>query len=405
MEEFNKFINYKDKKIHFKDLDLAELVKKYKTPFYLYSEDIILDNLDKYQKASKANGINSTICFALKSNNNIELLKSLAKKNCGADIVSSGELIRAIEAGIAPKKIVFSGVGKTREDIELGIKHEILSFNVESISELKMIGSISKEMGVKTDIAFRLNPKVHAITHKHISTGFKTHKFGLLKEDILLAMKDQSLWSHCNLIGLSVHIGSQLLSLDATKEAIHELCKLAQELDCNLEFLDVGGGLGVDYNPRNKVAPSTHDYVQNISNITKSYFPDMHILFEPGRSISASAGFLLSKVIRTKTSEECNFLIVDGGMNDFVRPSLYGAYHEIYASIESESLVETDIVGPICETADCFGEKRSLPLMNEGDFILISHTGAYGHTMSSHYNMRPQPKEYIITIKNDIVTC
>jgi len=404
MEEFNKFINYKDKKIHFKDLDLSDLVRKYKTPFYLYSEEIILDNLNRYLKASTTSGITSTICFALKSNNNLELLRSMAKKSCGADIVSSGELTRAIEAGIDPKKIVFSGVGKTREDIELGIKYKILSFNVESISELRMINSISKSLNVETDIAFRLNPKVHAITHKHISTGFKTHKFGLLKDDILMAMKDESLWSHCKLIGLSVHIGSQLLSLDATKEAIHELCKLAKQLDHDLKFLDVGGGLGVDYNPLEKVAPSIESYVQSISTITKSYFNDMHILFEPGRSISASAGFLLSKVIRSKTSEECSFLIVDGGMNDFVRPSLYGAYHEIYASIKSDTLIETDIVGPICETADCFGEKRSLPSLKEDDFIVISHTGAYGHTMSSHYNMRSKPIEYIVTIDNDIIT-
>lgn len=403
MENLKNLLNYKDKKLHFKEIDLSKIVNSNKTPFYLYSEEILIDNLNQYKDSIKKNEIDGLVCFALKSNNNLELLKALAKNESGADIVSSLELLRALEAGIDSKKIVFSGVGKTEDDIRLGIEKDILSFNVESIEELELINDIAKELNKTVDVAFRLNPKVHAKTHKHISTGFKTHKFGILKEDILAAKKNTSLWTNTNLIGLSVHIGSQLTDLDATLEAVNELCKLALSLGDTIKFVDVGGGLGVNYNSLTDKAPKIDNYIHLISEITKKYFKDIKVIFEPGRSISASAGFFISKVIRNKKSEDCNFLIVDGGMNDFVRPSLYDAYHEIYSSIQSDQLIETDIVGPICETADCFGQKRFLPNLSKDDFIVILDTGAYGFTMSSTYNMRPRPTEVVIEAELDSI--
>ena len=404
MQNSSSFLNYKNNKLHFKDIDLSKVVSSNKTPFYIYSEELLLKNYAQYTDAIRDKNINGLICFALKSNNNIAVLKALASKGCGADIVSSKELLRALEAGISKKKIVFSGVGKTEADIRLGIQKDILSFNVESIEELEMINSVAMELNKKVDIAFRLNPKVHVLTHRHISTGFKTHKFGILKEDILRSLSKSELWTNINLIGLSVHIGSQLTNLDATEKAINEVCKLAQEINQDLSFIDVGGGLGVSYNKETDNPPSIQVYVGKIAKITQSYFPNIKVIFEPGRSISASAGFFISKVIRNKTSDDNNFLIVDGGMNDFVRPSLYNAYHEIYPSILTKELKKTDIVGPICETADCFGEKRLLPNLKANDFILISYTGAYGFTMSSNYNMREKPSELIINIRNEIST-
>lgn len=402
MDNLKNLLNYSNNKLHFKEIELSKIVNTNKTPFYLYSEEILIYNLNQYKDAINKNKIDGLVCFALKSNNNLDLLKAMAKNGSGADIVSSLELLRALDAGIDSKKIVFSGVGKTEDDIRLGIEKNILSFNVESIEELELINSIGKELDRKVDVAFRLNPKVHAKTHKHISTGFKTHKFGILKEDILSAKQNSALWTNTNLIGLSVHIGSQLTDLEATLEAVNELCKLALSLGDQIKFVDVGGGLGVNYNSLNDHAPKIEHYIDLISEITKKSFKDIKVIFEPGRSISASAGFFISKVIRNKKSEDCNFLIVDGGMNDFVRPSLYDAYHEIYSSVLSDKLIETDIVGPICETADCFGQKRLLPQLSKDDFIVILDTGAYGFTMSSNYNMRNQPSELVISLNGEI---
>jgi diaminopimelate decarboxylase len=258
-----------------------------------------------------------------------------------------------------------------------------------------MINQLAKKMDKVPRICFRLNPKVIVNTHKHISTGYKTHKFGLLAEDILQAEALPKYFSHTRLVGLSIHIGSQLTELDATKKAISNMCDCAKALKSSLEFLDVGGGLGVNYKPGQ--APSIQTYMKLVFETLKEKdCLDKRIVFEPGRKIAASCGFFVSKVIRSKTSEECHFVIVDGGMNDFVRPSLYDAYHEIYSSTDTEEKITTDIVGPICETADCFGTNRTISKVKPGDYIVICDTGAYGHTMSSTYNMREKPKEFLI---------
>jgi diaminopimelate decarboxylase len=390
-----KLITFKKNQLFIDKYNFSEIVKENKTPFYLYSERILTNNFNLFKKAIKKSKQKGLICFALKSNNNIEVLKTLARLGSGADIVSGGELKQALKAGIPASKIVFSGVGKTEKEIKEGLKANILSFNVESLEELEMINSLAKKMKVKAQVAFRLNPKVHAKTHKHISTGYKTHKFGILKDDILMAAKVERYWTNTQLVGLSIHIGSQLTNLDATFEAIENMCDCANELGINLKFLDVGGGLGVNY--KEGEAPEVDAYIAGVDRIIKSKCGDIKVVYEPGRSISATCGFFVSKVIRSKVSEDCRFVIVDGGMNDFVRPSLYDAYHEIFSSVNSKDLVETDIVGPICETADCFGTSRMLPKLTDKDFVIIGDTGAYGHTMSSHYNMRKKPKEIFLT--------
>jgi diaminopimelate decarboxylase len=396
MENFDrKQLKYSKSDISLSGYSLNELLSKNKTPLYVYSEKILENNYAQFTKAIKKNKQDALICFALKSNNNIDVLKSLAKLGAGADIVSGGELKHALKAGISADKIVFSGVGKTEDEIILGLKKGIYSFNVESVEELEMINDIAMRLKKIARVAFRLNPRVHAKTHKHISTGYKTHKFGLLQADILNAVKNEKLWTNTQLVGLSVHIGSQLTCLDATLSAIKRLCICAKKTNINLEFLDVGGGLGVNYSSKSN-APAVIEYVTQMNEIIIGYYPKIKVVYEPGRRIAASAGFFLTKIIRTKTSENCRFLVVDGGMNDFVRPSLYDAFHEIYPSKKSKKVVSTDIVGPICETADCFGTNRDLPYLEKDDYIIIADTGAYGHTMSSTYNMRRLPKEIFL---------
>lgn len=395
MQKIKRPLSYLDNYLHFNETSLLEVVKKHQTPFYLYSQQIIEKNYKEFSDNCDRLNIDSLICFALKSNPNKKLLNILANIGAGADIVSGGELLRALEAGISPHKIVFSGVGKTAKEIELALSHEIYSFNVESIEELELINDLAKKNNKQARIAFRLNPKVHAKTHKNISTGFKTHKFGIIESDILEAVKSTTFWTHSTLVGLSVHIGSQLTCLDATELAIKKLCKCANEIE-GLEFLDVGGGLGIDYDKENPCAPSVEKYLSLVADtINHHYKSRIRIVFEPGRKIMATAGIFVSSVIRTKVSEGHHFTIVDGGMNDFARPSLYDAFHEIYPSKESENKVITDIVGPICETTDCFGQ-RTISSLCSGDFIAIADAGAYGFSMSSNYNLRLRPKEFLL---------
>lgn len=399
-------LRYKKGKLHFDNIPLSSIAGKVKTPFYLYSERTLIENYNQFlSSAIDSNIIDPLICFALKANPNLKLLKTLAKCGAGADIVSQGELKRALEAGIAPSKIVFSGVGKTEEEIIKGLKAGIYSFNAESIEELELINKQARKLKKRAKVAFRLNPKVHAKTHKHISTGFKTHKFGILKSDILKALKNKKLWTHTDLVGLSMHIGSQLTCLKATKKAIKELGALAIDIKRPIDFLDVGGGLGVDYGPDDKSKFSTpSQYMDLISaelrnSFYKKYnFPNqVRVVFEPGRVISARAGVFITKVVRTKTSEDCHFAIVDGGMNDFVRTSLYGAYHEILTEKKGNGKkTKVDIVGPICETADCFGSARPLPKIKEGDLLSVADVGAYGFSMASNYNMRELPREVVV---------
>lgn len=395
-------ITFKKSKIHFDGKSIEKIIKENKTPFYLYSRNIISKNYQRFKDAATNAGIiKSKVCFAMKSNNNLDLLAQLKKDGAGCDIVSVGELKRALKAGFKASDIVFSGVGKTIDEMTYALKKGIYSFNIESIEELEQLYQIGKELKKKPNICFRLNPQVIAKTHKHISTGNKTHKFGILQQDIVNAADNAKYWNVCQLKGLSIHIGSQLTDLTATAKAVENLCKCAKAIKQNVSFLDVGGGLGVPYHPDQKTTvPDVNFYMAIIYKTLSKYYKELpEIVFEPGRVISASSGVFVTSVIRNKTSENFNFIVVDGGMNDFVRPSLYNAYHEIYANKEitkQTKLVQSDIVGPICETADCFGTNRKLPAVKSGDFLVIADTGAYGFTMSSTYNMRKKPKEIVI---------
>lgn len=398
-----KDLTYKNKTLRFAKADISKLARKYKTPFYLYSEEILTRNYEAFSKGAQAAGlIDPLVCFAMKSNPNRELVKVLAKLGSGADIVSGGELRRALEAGIPAKKIVFSGVGKTGEEIDYALKKEIYSFNVESIEELELINRLAKKRGTKARICFRLNPVVQPKTHKFISTGNKTHKFGILEKDVLASLKDKSLWTNSKLVGLSVHIGSQLLDLKATGKAIRRLSEIALRTGVALDFLDVGGGLGVDYHPdETKKMPQISEYMELVGQELQKHFYSKtkirpRVVFEPGRRIVAKAGIFVMSVLRNKISEDNHFLIVDGGMNDFMRPAIYGAYHGLFPVKEAKNEVSCHVVGPICETTDCFASDRRLPRLKSGDHLVLADTGAYGYSMGSNYNLRGRPLELLL---------
>lgn len=402
---------FKSNKLHFLKTNLEKLTSVHKTPFFVYSEEVLNRNfLEFFNGAKNAGLINPLVCFALKSNSNKEIVKRLAKLGSGADIVSVGELKRAIECGVSPDKIVFSGVGKTEEEIvyALNLKPHLNSFNVESIEELELINTCAKKLKKTARICFRLNPVVKPKTHKFISTGNKTHKFGLLEKDVFTALNNKKLWTNSKLVGLSIHIGSQLLDLKASKKAIQRLSEIALKTNAPLEFLDVGGGLGVNYHPDESARlPSIETYMKMVATSLNKHFyskTDLRprIVFEPGRRIVAKAGIFVMKVLRNKVSEENHFVIVDGGMNDFMRPSLYGAYHELIPLKKAHATVPSHIVGPICETSDCFGSNRMLPPLKSGDYLVIADTGAYGYSMGSNYNLRGRPLELLIETSGKI---
>lgn len=394
-------LKHKNKTLTFDNFEVDKLLKNYSTPLYVYSENQILTQYFDFMDTANHFEINSPlVCFALKSNPNPALLKSLFKAGAGADIVSGGELKRALDCGCSADKIVFSGVGKTEEEIKDGIKAGVYSFNVESFEELEMINELAGKAKKKARFALRINPKVNAKTHKYISTGYKTHKFGLLTDDVAKFLKRKSKLKNVELVGLSVHIGSQLTDFKATKKAIQELFELAILAPKTLEFVDVGGGLGVNYK-REDDSTYLGEYMEVVSSVVNSYAKkhnfNPRVVFEPGRFISASSGILLTKVIRTKKSAEHNFAIVDGGMNDFVRTSLYQAYHHIVpVKVKAGKKKYFDIVGPICETADSFASNYQIQNLNAGDHIAVLDVGAYGHSMSSTYNMRTRPTEVVI---------
>jgi diaminopimelate decarboxylase len=405
-------LTYKKKNLQFSKCDINSISKKHKTPFFLYSEDILTQNYLSFSEGAKTAGlIDPLICFAMKSNPNKELVKILSKLGSGADIVSGGELKRALEAGIPAEKIVFSGVGKTEEEILFALKLKgkgLNSFNVESLEELELINTCAKKLKKRARVCFRLNPVVKPKTHKFISTGNKTHKFGLLEEDILGCLGQKKYWDHTSLVGLSVHIGSQLLDLKATKKAIKRLCEVALKTNAPLEFLDVGGGLGVDYHPdETHKLPRIDTYMSIIAKtLAESFYSKSNlkprVVFEPGRRIVAKAGIFVMKVLRNKVSENNHFLIVDGGMNDFMRPSLYGAYHALIPAKEAKAETKCHVVGPICETSDCFGSDRLLPRLKSGDLLILKDTGAYGYSMGSNYNLRGRPLELLIDSKKKL---
>jgi diaminopimelate decarboxylase len=386
-------LRYVGKNLFVEKLSIKNILKKNKTPFYIYSENQITYNFLKF--ANTFRKTNPLICFAAKSNSNSNILGILGRLGAGADVVSGGELLKALKAGIKPNKIVFSGVGKTEEELKIAINKRILLINCESESEAKLINNLAKKLKKKVSIGFRLNPNVDAKTHKNISTGKAENKFGLSIKNFKIFLKTINSFKNIKLDALSVHIGSQILNDAPFRKTLNVMSKLIKELKLNLKYVDLGGGFGINYTDKEKPI-NLNKYSKLVHNFAKKL--KCRIIFEPGRSIIGNTGLLISKIQFIKKGTNKNFIILDAGMNDFMRPALYEAFHKIIPISKKSSRMKDKIefVGPICESTCKFGVYKNYPKVNENDFVAITNVGAYGSSLSSNYNTRPLIAEILI---------
>ena len=386
-------LRYVGNNLFVEKLSIKNILKKNKTPFYIYSESQIAFNFLKFANTFKRT--DPLICFAAKSNSNLNILRVLGKLGAGADVVSGGELLKALKAGIRPNKIVFSGVGKTEEELKIAINKKILLINCESESEAKLVNNLSKKLRKKVSIGFRLNPNVDAKTHKNISTGKAENKFGLSIKNFKVFLKTLKTFNNVKLEALSVHIGSQILNDTPFRKTLNVMSKLIKELKLNLKYVDLGGGFGINYTDKEKPI-NLSKYSKLVHNFSKKL--NCKIIFEPGRSIIGNTGLLISKIQFIKKGANKNFIILDAGMNDFMRPALYEAFHKIIPISKKSSRMKGKIefVGPICETTCKFGVYKNYPKINENEFVAITNVGAYGSSLSSNYNTRPLVAEILI---------
>ena len=389
------FFQYKNNKLYAEDIPVQQLAEQFGTPLYVYSRATLERHWHAFDSAFGNRP--HLICFAVKSCSNIGVLNIMAKLGSGFDIISQGELERVLAAGGDASKVVFSGVAKSREEIIRALEVEIRCFNVESISELKHINQIAGEMGKIAPISLRVNPDVDAHTHPYISTGLKENKFGVSVNEAREVYKLASTLPNIKITGMDCHIGSQLTELQPFLDATDRLIVLMEQLKedgITLKHLDLGGGLGVTYTDETPPHPS--DYANALLEKLKNY-PELEIILEPGRAISANAGILVAKVQYLKNNESRNFAITDTGMNDMIRPALYEAYMnivEIDRTLTRQKAIY-DVVGPVCETSDFLGKQRELSIA-EGDYIAQCSAGAYGASMSSNYNSRPRTAEVLV---------
>ena len=386
-------LRYVGKNLFIEKLSINNIVKKNKTPLYLYSENQIINNYLKFTKSFKKT--NPLVCFAAKSNSNVAILKILGKLGAGADVVSGGELLKALKAGIKASKIVFSGVGKTEDELKIAINKKILLINCESESEAKLVNKIAKKLKKKVSIGFRLNPNVDAKTHKNISTGKAENKFGLSIKSFKSFFKTLSVYKNIKLDALSVHIGSQILTDTPYKKTLNVMSKLIKDLELKLKFVDLGGGFGINYSGKDKPI-NLNKYSALVYNFSKKL--NCKIIFEPGRSIVGDTGILLSKVQYIKDGAKKIFIILDAGMNDFMRPALYDAKHTIIpiSKVKSKTKGLIEFVGPICESTCKFGIYKNYQKIKENDYVAITNAGAYGASLSSNYNTRPLVAEILV---------
>lgn len=389
----NDFI-FKENELYCEDVPIKHIASEVGTPFYLYSLATLKRHFNAFDESSKV--LNSIVCYSVKANSNIAILNFLFKMGWGADIVSGGELFRAIQAGVDTQKVVYSGVGKTESEIEFALKSDILMFNVESLPEVFLIDKIAGNLGKKARVSFRINPNVDPKTHPYISTGLKKNKFGISIKHAFSTYEQSKELKNIDVVGLDCHIGSQLTEISPFNDAVAIIKGLLLKLTASgfdIKYLDLGGGLGITY--ENEMPPHPSTYMNSIKNILGDY--KGKVIFEPGRVIVGNSGIFVTKVIYNKDTGSKNFVIVDGGMNDLIRPALYGAYHEIVPVIKrSGSRIRADVVGPICESADFLGKDRLLSQVREGDLLAVYSAGAYGFSMSSNYNSRPRVAEILV---------
>jgi diaminopimelate decarboxylase len=378
---------YKNKQLHVESLSLKKIADDIKTPFYCYSQTAIEQAYHSY--ADNLQQLNSMVCYAVKANTNQAVIKVLADLGAGADVVSEGELRRALLAGIPANKIVYSGVAKTESEILFALEMNIYQFNVESENELELLNLLAYKLNKIAAIAFRINPDVDANTHEKISTGKSENKFGIPISKARKIYQKAATLSAIKIQGVDVHIGSQLTDLKPFKKTFERIKLLISELNedgIDISVIDVGGGLGVNYEQKENIQYNIADYCQLL--VEMFFESGCKILLEPGRSLVANSGLLVARVVYKKQGEERVFLIIDAAMNDLLRPSMYDAYHDILSISENNNTSTYDVVGPVCETGDTFARNRSMSNMNEGDLLAFSCVGAYGSVMSSTYNTR-----------------
>ena len=387
---------YKNAELHCESVPLRAVADAVGTPAYIYSRAALLESYSAYDRAFAA--VPHVICYAVKANANLGVLATLARAGAGADIVSGGELFRALRAGVPPKKIIFSGLGKTRDEMRDALKADILMLNVESVSELRALDEVAREMGVRAPVGLRVNPDVDPQTHPYISTGLKTSKFGIPIAEALAVYDEAARLKGVEVLGVQMHVGSQLTKTTPFADAgarLAALAKTLRERGITVRYLDLGGGLGIRY--RDEKPPRHEDYAAVLVPLTREL--DVTVVIEPGRSIVGNAGVLLTRVLYRKTTEAKRFVVVDAAMNDLIRPSFYDAYHEIRPVDEAQTTapVETaDVVGPICESGDFLAKDRALPNLGEGDLVAVMSAGAYGFAMASNYNARPRAAEVLV---------
>lgn len=388
------YFNYKKNELYAEGVPVRRIAEQIGTPVYIYSHKTIIRHLNAYKEAF--DGYPHLICFALKANSNSAILRLLAKRGAGADVVSGGELYLALKAGIPSKKIVYAGVGKTDDEITFALRSKILMFNVESSDELRAINRCAKRLNVKAPIALRVNPDIDPKTHPFISTGLRESKFGIPIKEALEHYALANKLSNIEILGIHKHIGSQITRVKPFVDALKKVLQLAEKLrdsGISIRNLDIGGGLGIDYN--NNHSPYPEDLSKAILPLIRKF--NFNLILEPGRSITGNAGILVTKALYIKQQEKKEFTVVDSGMNDLLRPSLYNAFHNIVpVRKNSRKKVKTDIVGPICESGDFLGLDRNINRVLPGDLLAVMSAGAYAFSMSSNYNSRPRAAEVLV---------
>jgi diaminopimelate decarboxylase len=394
--------HYQGGELFCEDVPIQKIAEQVGTPCYIYSHRTLIRHFHAFDQAFQA--IPHIVAFAMKSNSNLAVLRLLAKEGSGADIVSGGELFRALQAGMSPNKIVFAGVGKSKEEIRFALESKILMFNVESPGELQQINEVAGAMGLRARVALRINPDIDPQTHPYMSTGLKKSKFGIRADRALEEFDAAGNLSQIQVVGVHSHIGSQLTQVtpfvDALKKAI-ALIQTLQAKGVHIKYLNIGGGLGITYS--DETPPHPKELAMAISPLLQTV--SCQIIMEPGRSIVGNAGILVTKVLYNKDGANKRFVIVDAAMNDLLRPSLYNAHHDIQPVIKNESSVvhTVDVVGPICESGDFLARDRKMTQSQSGDLLAVMSAGAYGFTMSSNYNSRPRVPEVLVKEKDIIV--
>ena len=388
------YFQYRDQALFCEEIPVEQIAREVGTPFYLYSHRTLRHHFRVFDSAFEE--IPHIVCFSAKSNPNTSILHLFAREGGGIDIVSGGELYRALKAGVDPGKVVYSGVGKRDDEIDYALKTGILMFNVESVQELESINRRAEMMGVRAGVGLRVNPDVDPDTHPHISTGLKENKFGIDIKAAITAYRNADVLKHLDIKGVSCHIGSQVTKVSPFIDALKRLKELIRQLrseGISVRYLDLGGGLGITYDRETPPQPS--EYARAIIDASRDL--DCTFIFEPGRVIVGNAGILVTRVLYTKENEGKRFLIVDAGMNDLVRPSLYGSYHQILPVIQrNREETVADVVGPICESGDFLAKERRIPALDRGETLAVMSAGAYGFAMSSNYNSRPRVPEILV---------